>query len=62
MLMEGGSAKAVGELVEKLGATMLEYAVIMELTFLEGWKQLKAPVWRLVTEEEDCKAGYCKDA
>jgi adenine phosphoribosyltransferase len=60
--MEGGSAKAVGELVEKFGATMLEYAFIMELTFLEGWKKLNAPVWRLVTEDEDCKAGYCKTA
>jgi adenine/guanine phosphoribosyltransferase-like PRPP-binding protein len=50
----------VGELVDKLGATMLEYAFIMELTFLEGWKQLNFPAWRIVTEEEDCKAGYCK--
>ena len=51
----------MGELVKKLGATMLEYAFIMELTFLEGWKKLDAPVWRVVTEDEDCKSGYCKD-
>jgi adenine/guanine phosphoribosyltransferase-like PRPP-binding protein len=50
----------VGELVDQLGATMLEYAFIMELTFLEGWKHLNAPVWRIVTEDEDCRAGYCK--
>jgi len=60
--LRGGSAKAVGELVEKHGATILEYAFIMELTFLEGWKKLDAPVWRVVTEEEDCKSGYCRDS
>jgi hypothetical protein len=37
---------------------MLEYAFIMELTFLAGWKNLDAPVWRLVTEDGDAKAGY----
>jgi len=57
-LTVGGSAKATGDLVKQLGATMLEYAFIMELTFLTGWKNLDAPVWRLVTEDEGTKAGY----
>jgi hypothetical protein len=50
----------VGDLVDKLGAMMLKYAFIMELTFFKGWKHLDAPVWRIVTEDEDYKAGYCK--
>ena len=54
----GGSAKATGDLVKQLGATMLEYAFIMELKFLSGWKNLDSPVWRLVTEDEEAKAGY----
>jgi adenine/guanine phosphoribosyltransferase-like PRPP-binding protein len=54
----GGSAKATGEIIKKLGATLLEYAFIMELTFLSGWKQLEAPVWRLATEERASRAGY----
>ena len=54
----GGSAKATGEMVKKLGAELLEYAFIMELTFLHGWKNLDAPVWRLVTEAASSKAGY----
>lgn len=56
--MIGGSAKATGELVKQLGAEMLEYAFIMELTFLSGWRNVDAPVWRLVTENETSKAGY----
>lgn len=58
MLTTGGSAKATGELVKQFGAQLLEYAFIMELTFLNGWKNLHAPVWRLVTEDETSKAGY----
>jgi adenine phosphoribosyltransferase len=60
LIILGGSAKATGELVKQLGAQLLEYAFIMELTFLSGWKNLDAPVWRLVTEEASSKAGYVK--
>jgi len=56
--MLGGSAKATGEIIKTLGATMLEYAFIMELTFLKGWMNLDAPVWRMCTEDETSKAGY----
>jgi len=41
-----------------LGAELLEYVFIMELAFLNGWKQLEAPVWRIATEEKGTKAGY----
>jgi len=54
----GGSAKATGDLVKQLGAQILEYAFIMELKFLSGWKNLDASVWRMVTEDETSKAGY----
>jgi len=33
----------------------------MELTFLQGWKNLEHPVWRLVTENENTKAGYASE-
>ena len=56
--MVGGSAKATGDIIRKLGATLLEYVFIMELSFLNGWKQLGAPVWRLATEDPESKAGY----
>ena len=54
----GGSAKATGEIINQLGAELLEYVFIMELAFLNGWKQLEAPVWRIATEEKGTKAGY----
>jgi adenine phosphoribosyltransferase len=58
LIATGGSAKATGEIIKKLGATLLEYMFIMELTFLNGWKHLDAPVWRLATENRGTKAGY----
>jgi len=45
-------------MVREQGAQLLEYAFIMELTFLEGWKAVDAPVWRMVTENSGTKAGY----
>jgi adenine phosphoribosyltransferase len=56
--MVGGSAKATGEIVKQLDAQLIEYAFIMELSFLKGWKALDAPVWRLITENAESKAGY----
>ena len=41
-----------------MGAKLVEYVFLMELGFLAGWKNLDAPVWRLVTEDETSKAGY----
>ena len=48
----GGSAKAAGELVSKLGGKTLEYLFIIELTFLQAASKLDAPVYSLVQVED----------
>ena len=40
VLATGGTAKAVGELVEQLGGIIVQYNFIMELTFLNGRDKL----------------------
>jgi adenine phosphoribosyltransferase len=40
VLATGGTAKAVGELVEKLGGEIVQFSFIMELGFLEGRKKI----------------------
>lgn len=40
VLATGGTAKAVGELVEQLGGIIVQYNFIMELTFLNGREKL----------------------
>ncbi|WP_300978383.1 purine phosphoribosyltransferase family protein, partial [Flavobacterium sp.] len=40
VLATGGTAKAVGELVEQLGGIIVQYNFIMELTFLSGREKL----------------------
>nr|WP_315172044.1 adenine phosphoribosyltransferase [uncultured Flavobacterium sp.] len=40
VLATGGTAKAVGELVEQLGGIIVQYNFIMELTFLKGSEKL----------------------
>ncbi len=44
---KGGSAKAAGELVAKLGGVTLEYLFIVEITFLKGSGRLDAPVYSI---------------
>jgi adenine phosphoribosyltransferase len=41
VIATGGTARAVGELTEKLGATVAAYAFLVELTFLNGREKLK---------------------
>lgn len=41
VIATGGTARAVGELAERLGATVLAYAFLVELTFLNGREKLK---------------------
>jgi len=41
----GGSAKAAGDLVAKLGGKTLEYLFIAEIPFLKGASKLDAPVY-----------------
>jgi len=48
----GGSAKAAGELVAKLGGKTLEYLFIIELLFLKASSKLDAPVYSLVQCED----------
>jgi adenine phosphoribosyltransferase len=40
LIATGGTAKAVGEMAEKLGASVLGFAFLVELTFLNGRKAL----------------------
>lgn len=44
----GGSAKAAGELVSKLGGKVLEYLFLIELTFLKAVDKLDAPFYSIV--------------
>ncbi|KAJ7591144.1 phosphoribosyltransferase-like protein [Mycena floridula] len=51
LIATGGSAKAAGELVTKLGGKTLEYLFVIELLFLQGASKLDASVYSLVKEE-----------
>lgn len=44
---QGGSAKSAGNLVAQLGGRTLEYLFIVEVPFLNGSSQLKAPVYSI---------------
>jgi adenine phosphoribosyltransferase len=48
----GGSAKAAGELVAKLGGKTLEYIFIIELMFLKASSKLDAPVYSVVQSDD----------
>ena len=48
----GGSAKAAGELVAKLGGKTLEYLFIIELTFLNAASKLDAPMYSIVKVDD----------
>lgn len=52
IIATGGSALAAAELVQKLGANLLEFAFFMELDFLKGREKLHAPVFTLLTGQE----------
>jgi adenine phosphoribosyltransferase len=41
LIATGGTARAVGDLAEKLGATVAAYAFLVELTFLNGREKLR---------------------
>lgn len=53
IIATGGSAAAAGSLVKKLGATLLGYVFILELDFLKGCEKLDAPVYTLLSSQED---------
>lgn len=48
LIATGGSAGAAGELIKKCGAKTVEYCFVMELDFLNGAKNLDAPVYSLI--------------
>ena len=49
----GGSAAAAGSLVKKLGGTLMGYSFILELDFLKGRARLDAPVYTLLSSQEE---------
>lgn len=52
LIATGGSAKAAGELVAKLGGKTLEYIFIIELMFLKASSKLDAPVYSIVQSDD----------
>ncbi|KFY70645.1 hypothetical protein V499_09021 [Pseudogymnoascus sp. VKM F-103] len=52
IIATGGSAKAAGDLIEKLGGEVMGYLFILELDFLKGRDLLNAPVRTLLAQEE----------
>ncbi|KAJ3723052.1 phosphoribosyltransferase-like protein [Lentinula raphanica] len=52
LIATGGSAKAAGELVAKLGGKTIEYLFIIELMFLKGGSKLDAPVYSIIQSDD----------
>ncbi|KAH9824675.1 phosphoribosyltransferase-like protein [Melampsora americana] len=50
LIATGGSAKAAGELVNKLGAKVIEYLFLIEVSFLKGSEQLNAPTYSIIKD------------
>lgn len=48
LIATGGSAKAAGELVAKLGGKTVEYIFLVSIPFLQGTEKLDAPAYRYV--------------
>ncbi|CCH61356.1 hypothetical protein TBLA_0E03020 [Henningerozyma blattae CBS 6284] len=53
IIATGGSAAAAGELVQKVGAKLLEFDFVMELDFLKGRDKLQAPTFTLLNGQEE---------
>ena len=49
----GGSAAAAESLVSKLGGNLVGFIFILELDFLKGRDKLNAPVYTLLTGQEE---------
>ncbi|CAD6568594.1 MAG: adenine phosphoribosyltransferase [Alectoria sarmentosa] len=56
IIATGGSAAAAGSLVRRLGGILLGYVFVLELDFLKGRKKLNAPVYTLLSSQEDSSA------
>ncbi|KAA8915941.1 hypothetical protein TRICI_001955 [Trichomonascus ciferrii] len=53
IIATGGSAKAAGELVDKIGAKVSLYVFLLELLFLKGRDKLNAPVYTLLDGQSE---------
>jgi adenine phosphoribosyltransferase len=51
VIATGGSAQAAKELVERLGAQVVELAFLIEISFLNGREKVAAPVYSLLSIE-----------
>ncbi|KAJ5782157.1 hypothetical protein N7457_003931 [Penicillium paradoxum] len=49
IIATGGSAKAGGELIQKMGGDLLGFIFLLELEFLHGRDKLPAPVYTLLS-------------
>ncbi|KAK7528203.1 phosphoribosyltransferase-like protein [Phyllosticta citriasiana] len=56
IIATGGSAAAAGQLVKQLGGSLLGYIFILELEFLKGRDKLDAPVYTLLSGQEESSA------
>lgn len=52
-MCSGGSAAAAGSLVKKLGGSLLGFIFLLELDFLKGREKLDAPVYTLLSSQEE---------
>lgn len=50
LIATGGSAKAAGELVDKMGAKVIEYLFLIEVSFLKGSQHLNAPTYAMIKD------------
>ncbi len=53
LLATGGTLQAMVDLVRKLGGEVVEACVLVELVFLKGKEQLNAPLFSLLTYEQE---------
>ncbi|KAK0362748.1 adenine phosphoribosyltransferase [Friedmanniomyces endolithicus] len=53
IIATGGTAAAAGQLVRKLGGTLLGFVFMMELDFLKGREKLDAPAHTLLSGQEE---------
>jgi len=53
LVIIGGTAAAAGQLVRKLGGTLLGFVFMMELDFLKGREKLDAPAYTLLSGQEE---------
>ncbi|KAL1635274.1 adenine phosphoribosyltransferase [Diplodia intermedia] len=56
IIATGGSAAAAGDLVKRLGGDLVGYLFILELDFLKGRDKLDAPVYTLLSGQEEKSA------